>query len=81
MGTSMQGPDVLSLGVRVESSVDARMALWLADQVGTETVRITAWELASRRPPSPLNVARALGLERELEALAREAAGYASRLH
>uniref|UniRef100_E6PUA5 Uncharacterized protein n=1 Tax=mine drainage metagenome TaxID=410659 RepID=E6PUA5_9ZZZZ len=51
-----------SLGLRIESAADARLAAWLQTRLGAQPLREAALALASRKQPRPLKVARALGL-------------------
>ena len=51
------------MGVRVESSTDARLFYWLLSSVGAEQVRLTARRLRTRLAPKPMKVAYELGTE------------------
>ncbi len=51
-----------SLGLRIESAADARLAAWLRTRLGAQPLREAALALASRKQPRPIKVARALGL-------------------
>ena len=56
-------PSWTLMGVRVESSIDARLFGWLLNSVGTEQVRFAARRSRTRLAPKPMKVARELGAE------------------
>jgi len=54
-------PQMLSL--RIENSAAVQLASWFQTQIGASAVREAARALTGRKPPRPLKVARALGLD------------------
>jgi hypothetical protein len=56
--------DLLSFGVRIDSSRDAAQLRWLMARASERDIRLAAAGLCARRAPSPQQVIAELGLER-----------------
>jgi hypothetical protein len=54
-------PIWIRLGVRVESSEDARQLHWLLDRFDAGRIRVVAHSLRLRESPKPERIARELG--------------------
>ena len=71
MTTSAGDPFWVRLGVRVESSEDARQLHWLLERFDAGRIRYVARCLRLREAPRPERIARELGAEIPLPVAAR----------